>query len=68
MKKRIQITVEEELDEMLEEFCSRNHCTKSSIMGLATSQYLDAQRKLPEVQSQLDELKELINKLIIKKK
>lgn len=68
MKKRIQITIEEDLDVKLEEFCEKNHCTKSSIIGLATSEYLTAQQMLPEVLKQVDELKHLMKKLAINNK
>ena len=68
MKKRIQITIEEDLDDTLEEFCTERHCTKSSVIGIATTEYIAAQKQLPDVIKQLDELKAIVQRLEVTKK
>lgn len=66
MKKRVNITIDEELDEELDEYCKENHCTKSGILGLAATQYLEAQKMIPTLKSQLEELTEKLGQLKIK--
>lgn len=68
MKRRLQVTIDEELDDKLEAYCKINHCSKSSIISTGTAQYLDMQEKMPVVVPQLEELKSAIDKLISSQK
>lgn len=46
MKKRIDITIDEELDCMLNKYCKEHFCSKSSIISLSVVDYLVEQEFL----------------------
>lgn len=68
MQRRLNITIDEHLDDELIAFCKKNSTNKSGIIAIAVSQYLEAQKNLPTLVSQLDDLKDKIDKLLVKTK
>ena len=64
--KRVQISLDDDVLTRMDAFTSKSGLNRSSLITLATMTYIDAQEAMPDIQAQLDELKEAINKLQIK--
>lgn len=61
--KRLNITIDDILDDKAIDYCKKNNISKSALIGIALNQYLTAMELMPSVQSQLDELKKQLAEL-----
>ena len=64
--KRVQISLDDDVLTRMDAFTSKSGLNRSSLITLATMTYIDAQEAMPDIQAQLDELKEAISKLQVK--
>lgn len=63
MKRRINISLDEIIDDKMNDFCKRRGMTKSRLIAIACDEYIKAQDQIPQVTEQLKELIEQIEKL-----
>lgn len=65
--RRINITIDDVVDDKAKDFCKANNLTKSALISTALSEYISAMEKLPalkaELQAQIDELKVAVEKM-----
>ena len=65
--RRVNITLDDVVDDKAKEFCIANNITKSALISTALTQYISAMEQLPkfkaDLQAQIDELKELVSNL-----
>lgn len=66
-KLRIQITIDPDIDARLEAFAKDYGTTKSGVISMAITQFMDAQEKLPEVIQQINLLGQLGESMQLKK-
>lgn len=64
--KRINITMDDVVDERVLRFCKDHNITRSALISTAVISYITAQEMMPSVQKQIDELKIELEKLTIK--
>lgn len=57
---KFNVSMDDDLFNELEEFGKEMHLNRSAIISLSIQQYMDAQRKIPTLKNQLDELKTFI--------
>lgn len=63
---KFNISMKDDLFERFEQFSKDRHVNRSALISIAIQQYMDAVEQLPVVQSQLDEMKNILSKLEIK--
>lgn len=65
--RRINITLDDIVDDKAIEFCKVNHITRSALISTALTQYISAMEQMPklkeDLQAQIDELRELVANL-----
>lgn len=64
--RRINITLDDIVDDRAINFCKKHNIKKSALISTALTEYISAQELLPSVQTQLDELKAQLELLAIK--
>lgn len=64
--KRINITLDDVVDERALRFCKEHNISRSALISASLVAYISAQEMMPTVQSQIDELKAELEKLAIK--
>jgi predicted transcriptional regulator len=60
MVKRINVSLDEEVLQMIDDFTEKTHISRSALIGLSCRQYIDAQNKIPSLLEQFDELKKYV--------
>ena len=63
MAKRVNITIDEELDKKMLVFMGKYHMNRSSLIAVSVSQYMEAIEMLPEVRGKVAELEKELEKL-----
>ena len=63
MVKCISVSVNQETLDLMDEYCKDYNVSRSSLISTACTSYIQAQKGLPDVLVQLDELKEIVGKL-----
>ena len=65
--RRINITLDDIVDDKAIEFCKLNNITRSALISTALTQYISAMEQMPklkeDLQAQIDELRELVANL-----
>lgn len=56
MKRRINISLDDVVDDKMNDFCKRKGMTKSRLIAIACEEYIKAQDQIPQVTDQLREL------------
>lgn len=64
--KRYNISISDELGDIMDDFIKRNHTNRSNLISVAVSQYISAMDSLPSIQNQLKDLSNELEKLKIK--
>ena len=64
--KRINITLDDIVNERAEKFCKDHNISKSALIGTALTDYITAQELLPGLQIQIDALKEQLQAIAMK--
>ena len=64
--KRFNISMEDEYLARIDAFCKSKGLSRSALLTMSSMSYIQAQEKMPELQAQIDELKEAMEKLTIK--
>lgn len=59
MAKKINITISEELAERLEEYCKKNYLTKSGVITMATTDYLNTREMQISYKNMTDSIAKL---------
>ena len=67
MAKKINITISEELAERLEQYCKKNYLTKSGVITMATTDYLNARDMQLSYKNMTDSIAKLAEMGIIDK-
>jgi metal-responsive CopG/Arc/MetJ family transcriptional regulator len=57
------ISMQDDLYDRVNEFCKRRHMSRSGLISQAVQQYMDAVEQIPSLQSQLDELKNVLARI-----
>ena len=60
MVKRINVSLDEEVLQMIDDFTDKTHISRSALIGLSCRQYIDAQNKIPNIVEQFEELKKYL--------
>ena len=60
MVKRINVSLDEEVLQMIDEFTEKTHISRSALIGISCRQYIDAQNKIPTLLDQFEELKKYL--------
>lgn len=63
MAKRVNITIDEELNNKMLVFMAKYHMSKSALIAVSVSQYMEAIEMLPEVRGKVAELEKQLEKL-----
>ena len=63
MAKRVNITIDEELDKKMLVFMAKYHMSKSALISVSVSQYMEAIEMLPEVRGKVSELEKELERL-----
>lgn len=64
---RVNISLDNDVLKNIDDFCSESGCSRSWLISTACQQYIEGQKKLPEVISQLSELQDVVKKLQVEK-
>ena len=63
MVKCISVSVNQETLDLMDEYCKDYNVSRSGLISTACESYIQAQKGLPDVLNQLDELREIVGKL-----
>ncbi len=61
--KRINVSLDDNVLTRIDKFSKKAGLNRSALITIATTQYIEAQEQLPDVQSQLEELKRALSEL-----
>lgn len=61
--KRINVSLDDNVLTRIDKFSKKAGLNRSALITVATTQYIEAQEQLPDVQSQLEELKRALSEL-----
>lgn len=61
--KRINISLDDNVLTRIDKFSKKAGLNRSALITVATTQYIESQEQLPDVQSQLEELKRALSEL-----
>jgi metal-responsive CopG/Arc/MetJ family transcriptional regulator len=66
MSKKFNVSLDDDVFQILDDYCGKVHMSRSAIISLSVQTYIDAQNKIPfleeqlgELMSKLDDLKDL---------
>lgn len=60
---KFNVSMKDDLFERFDKFSKDRHVNRSALVSIAVQQYMDAIEQLPVVQSQLEEMKDILSKL-----
>ena len=58
--KRLNLSLDDIVYSEIDEFCKAKNCSKSGLVSTACTAYISAIKAVPEVQSQIDELRQAL--------
>lgn len=64
---KFMISMDDALFERVNEYTEKHHISRSGLLAISVSQYLDAMDALPGLQSQIDDLKKALDNMAVVK-
>ncbi len=64
---KFMISMDDELFDRVNDYANKNHISRSGLLSLSVTHYMDAMEALPGIKGQLDDLKKVLDNMAVVK-